>query len=40
VERRMAILERLRELGEIQRFNTEQPSLEDIYLEYIRGNHD
>ncbi len=37
-ERRMAILERLREIGEIHRFNTEQPSLEDIYLEYIRGH--
>jgi len=36
VERRMAILERLRAIGEVNRFDTEQPSLEDIYLQYVK----
>ena len=37
IERRMAILERLREIGEVYRFDTQQPSLEDIYIEYVRN---
>jgi ABC-type multidrug transport system ATPase subunit len=40
VERRLAILQRLRELGDVYRFDTEQPTLEDVYLEYVRGGTD
>ena len=37
VERRYAILDRLRELGEINHFETEEPSIEQIYMEYVQG---
>jgi Cu-processing system ATP-binding protein len=40
VERRLAILQRLSELGQILRFDTEQLSLEDIYIEFVRGTGD
>lgn len=37
VERRLAILEKLATLGTIHHFETEQPSLEQIYIEYVKG---
>jgi ABC-type multidrug transport system ATPase subunit len=37
VERRFAILRRLAELGTVNHFETEQPSIEQIYLEYVKG---
>lgn len=36
-ERRLAILDRLRALGPVLGFVTEEPSLEQIYLEYVHG---
>jgi Cu-processing system ATP-binding protein len=39
VEHRLEILTRLQALGEVRRFDTEQPTLEDVYLEYVRGQH-
>jgi ABC-type multidrug transport system ATPase subunit len=37
VERRLAILERLSALGTVNHFETEQPSIEQIYIEYVKG---
>jgi ABC-type multidrug transport system ATPase subunit len=37
VERRLAILEKLSGLGTVNHFETEQPSIEQIYLEYVKG---
>ena len=37
VERRWAILERLSAMGTVNHFETEQPSLEEIYIEYVKG---
>jgi ABC-type multidrug transport system ATPase subunit len=35
--RRMDVLSSLRSVGAIRHFETEQPSLEDVYLDYVRG---
>ena len=40
VERRYEILNRLSRIGEIRHFETEEPSIEQIYLEYTRGAAD
>lgn len=37
VERRFAILESLSGIGTVNHFETEQPSIEQIYLEYVKG---
>jgi ABC-2 type transport system ATP-binding protein len=37
VERRFAILESLSGIGTVNHFETEQPSMEQIYLEYVKG---
>jgi ABC-type multidrug transport system ATPase subunit len=37
VEHRLAILEKLSTMGAVNHFETEQPSLEQIYLEYVKG---
>jgi ABC-type multidrug transport system ATPase subunit len=37
VERRFAILKRLSGMGAVNHFETEQPSIEQIYLEYVKG---
>ena len=36
VERRYEILRRLGELGPIRHFGTEEPSIEHIYMKYVR----
>ncbi|MHC4550455.1 MAG: ABC transporter ATP-binding protein [Planctomycetota bacterium] len=38
VERRLAILDRLRELGPVRHFETEKPSIEHLYLSYLAEN--
>ncbi len=40
VERRYAILNCLSRIGEIRHFETEEPSIERIYMEYVRGADD
>ncbi len=40
VERRYEILARLGRIGEIRHFETEEPSIERIYMEYTRGAAD
>jgi len=40
VERRLAILERLREIGRVSTFETHTPSVEEIYLAYLREHRD
>lgn len=35
--RRMDVLSSLRSVGAVHHFETEQPSLEDVYLDYVRG---
>jgi ABC-type multidrug transport system ATPase subunit len=37
VEHRLAILQSLENIDAVNRFDTEQPTLEDVYLEYVRG---
>jgi ABC-type multidrug transport system ATPase subunit len=37
VERRFAILKSLSGIGTVNHFETEQPSIEQIYLEYVKG---
>jgi ABC-type multidrug transport system ATPase subunit len=37
VERRYPILKRLGELGPVHHFDTEEPSIEQIYMKYVRG---
>lgn len=37
VDRRLSILHRLEELGQVYRFDTEQTSIEDVYLDFVRG---
>ena len=40
VERRFAILQRLAELGPVHHFETEKPSLERVYVEYVEQSHE
>jgi Cu-processing system ATP-binding protein len=40
VDRRLAILRRLEEMGQVYRFETEQTSIEDVYLDFVRGKSD
>jgi hypothetical protein len=40
VERRVEILERIKKIGPIRHFETEAPSIEHVYLAYLRESHD
>ena len=40
VEKRLAILDGIASIGEIRHFETEEPSLEDLYIEYVKGAGD
>jgi ABC-2 type transport system ATP-binding protein len=40
VERRVEILERIKKIGPVRHFQTETPSIEHVYLAYLRENHD
>jgi hypothetical protein len=37
VEKRYPILKRLGEMGPVYHFDTEEPSIEQIYMKYVRG---
>lgn len=37
-DRRLPVLERLAALGPVRHFETEKPAVEDIYLDYVRGD--